>query len=52
MVESTPAKPFSNFANDLLRVEKNMTIRRRRLMASLMENEIAPTVFTSFHSSE
>jgi glutamate--cysteine ligase catalytic subunit len=44
MVESTPAKPYSNYANDLLRVEKNMIIRRRRLMSALHENEIAPTV--------
>lgn len=44
MVESTPSKPFGNYANDLLRVEKNMNMRRRRLMFNLGPNEIAPTV--------
>jgi len=43
MVESTPGKPYSNYANDLLRVEKNMIIRRRRLLSVLNKNEIAPT---------
>lgn len=44
MVESTPAKPFGNYANDLLRVEKNMKMRRRRLLFHLAPDEIAPTV--------
>ena len=44
MVESTPARPFGNYANDLLRVEKNMNMRRRRLLYNLGPDEIAPTV--------
>lgn len=44
MVESTPSRPYGNYASDLLRVERNMSLRRRRLLASLKENEIAPTV--------
>jgi glutamate--cysteine ligase catalytic subunit len=44
MVESTPGRPYSHFASDLLRVERNMTLRRRRLLSALKANEIAPTV--------
>ena len=44
MIESTPSQPYTNYASDLMRVERNMTIRRRRLIAMLEENEIAPTV--------
>jgi glutamate--cysteine ligase catalytic subunit len=44
MIESTPAKPYSNYASDLLRVERNMITRRRRLLSVLGEHEIAPTV--------
>lgn len=44
MVESTPSRPFGNYANDLLRVEKNMNMRRRRLLYTLGPDEIAPTV--------
>lgn len=48
MIESTPSRPYSNYANDLLRVERNMIIRRRRLLAALNPNEIAPTVTNFF----
>jgi hypothetical protein len=34
--------------SDLLRVEKNMILRRRRLLAALRANEIAPTVSSIF----
>jgi len=44
MIESTPSKPYGNLASDLLRVERNMILRRTRLLSSLAENEIAPTV--------
>lgn len=44
MVESTPSRPYSNYANELLRVERNMILRRRRLLSSLSPNEIAPYV--------
>ena len=44
MVESTPSRPYSNYASDLLRVERNMVLRRRRLLSVLKPYEIAPTV--------
>lgn len=44
MVESTPSLPYSGYATDLLRIERNMVLRRRRLLSALNENEIAPTV--------
>lgn len=46
MIEATPKRPYSGYAIDLLRVERNMRLRRRRLMTELGENEIAPTVAT------
>ena len=44
MVEGTPATPYSGFAIDLLRVERNMRVRRARLNAALRPGEIAPTI--------
>lgn len=44
MIESTPSKPYNNYASDLLRVERNMILRRRRLLSVLREDEIAPYV--------
>jgi glutamate--cysteine ligase catalytic subunit len=44
MIESTPSKPYSNYAADLLRVERNMILRRRRILSVLKPNEISPTV--------
>ena len=44
MIESTPSRPYSNYVSDLLRVERNMTLRRKRLLSMLKEDEIAPTV--------
>jgi glutamate--cysteine ligase catalytic subunit len=44
MIESTPNRPYSRFVSDLLRVERNMILRRTRLMNSLNDNEIAPTM--------
>lgn len=44
MIESTPSRPYTGYASDLLRVERNMILRRRRLISALNENEIAPTV--------
>jgi hypothetical protein len=46
MVEATPNRPYTGFSNDLLRVERNMRLRRKRLKTVLNENEIAPTVST------
>ena len=44
MIESTPSRPYTNYVSDLLRVERNMVLRRRRLLAVLGPNERAPTV--------
>ena len=44
MVEATPSRPYTGYTNDLLRVERNMRLRRRRILTVLHENEIAPTV--------
>jgi len=46
MIEATPNRPYTGFTNDLLRVERNMRLRRRRLVSVLRDNEIAPTVST------
>lgn len=44
MVESIPSRPYTNYVSNLLRVERNMLLRRRRLVSLLRENEIVPTV--------
>jgi len=44
MVEATPSRPYTGFSTDLLRVERNMRLRRKRILTVLNENEIAPTV--------
>ena len=44
MIESTPSRPYNKFASDLLRVERNMIVRRRRLLSVLAPDEIAPYV--------
>lgn len=44
MIEGTPRRPYTGFASDLLRAERNMILRRRRLLSVLGPNEIAPTV--------
>jgi len=44
MVEATPDKPYTGFTNDLLRCERNMRLRRKRMLCVLTEHEIAPTV--------
>jgi hypothetical protein len=46
MIESIPSRPYSGYAIDLLRVERNMRLRRRRLLTVLSDDEIAPTVAT------
>ncbi|KAG7346815.1 glutamine cyclotransferase [Nitzschia inconspicua] len=46
MVEATPNRPYTGFSTDLLRVERNMRLRRKRILTVLHENEIAPTVTT------
>jgi len=44
MVEATPNRPYTGYTTDLLRVERNMRLRRKRFLTVLGENEIAPTV--------
>merc|ERR1719331_636387 len=44
MVEATPAAPYGAYANDLTSVERNMRLRRARLLSVLRPNEICPTV--------
>mmetsp|Transcript_6392 Transcript_6392/g.9142 ORF Transcript_6392/g.9142 Transcript_6392/m.9142 type:complete len:953 (-) Transcript_6392:1080-3938(-) len=44
MVEATPNRPYTGFTTDLLRVERNMRLRRKRMLTVLKEDEIAPTV--------
>ena len=48
MIEATPKRPYSGYAIDLLRVERNMRLRRRRLLTELNEHEIAPTITTFY----
>ena len=50
MIESTPSRPYSKFASDLLRVERNMIVRRRRLLSLLLPDEIAPYVCLIYHT--
>eukprot|EP00545_Synedropsis_sp_CCMP1620_P000294 CAMPEP_0119008490 /NCGR_PEP_ID=MMETSP1176-20130426/3727_1 /TAXON_ID=265551 /ORGANISM="Synedropsis recta cf, Strain CCMP1620" /LENGTH=929 /DNA_ID=CAMNT_0006960827 /DNA_START=65 /DNA_END=2854 /DNA_ORIENTATION=- len=44
MVESTPGRPYTGYTSDLLRVERNMRLRRKRMLTVLGENEVAPTM--------
>ena len=46
MVEGTPSRPYGGYAADLCRVERNMRLRRRRLLSELAEDEICPTLVT------
>mmetsp|Transcript_29762 Transcript_29762/g.81748 ORF Transcript_29762/g.81748 Transcript_29762/m.81748 type:complete len:995 (-) Transcript_29762:98-3082(-) len=46
MCEATPARPYTGYTSDLLRVETSMRLRRQRMLTVLDENEIAPTVST------
>lgn len=46
MVEATPNRPYTGFTTDLLRVERNMRLRRKRILTVLGPDEIAPTVST------
>jgi len=44
MVEATPDRPYTGYTTDLLRVERNMQLRRKRMLTLLEKDEIAPTV--------
>ena len=46
MIEATPSRPYSGYTTDLMRVERNMRLRRRRLLTILHEDEVAPTITT------
>lgn len=48
MVEATPDRPYTGYTTDLLRVERNMRLRRKRLLTVLQENEVAPTITAYF----
>ncbi|WFD43367.1 glutamate--cysteine ligase [Malassezia psittaci] len=47
MIESTPGQPYSSNVRDLLKVEKDMRLRREIARTHLKENEI-PMTLTSF----
>ncbi|CAM9212498.1 unnamed protein product, partial [Laminaria digitata] len=44
MVEGTRKRPFQGLTTNLAEVERNMRLRRNRLVETLREDEIAPTV--------
>ena len=44
MVEATPGRPYTGYTTDLLRVERNMRLRRKRMLTALHDNEMAPTI--------
>lgn len=44
MVEATPNRPYTGYTTDLLRLERNMRLRRKRILTVLDDDEIAPTV--------
>lgn len=44
MLEGTPEYPLEGLVTHLTRVERNMRLRRKRLMEALADDEIAPTV--------
>ncbi|KAL7567602.1 hypothetical protein ACA910_000199 [Epithemia clementina (nom. ined.)] len=46
MCEATPARPYTGYTADLLRVERSMRMRRRRMLTVLDDDEMAPTVST------
>eukprot|EP00522_Entomoneis_paludosa_P000635 CAMPEP_0172473156 /NCGR_PEP_ID=MMETSP1065-20121228/68711_1 /TAXON_ID=265537 /ORGANISM="Amphiprora paludosa, Strain CCMP125" /LENGTH=961 /DNA_ID=CAMNT_0013231325 /DNA_START=177 /DNA_END=3062 /DNA_ORIENTATION=+ len=46
MCEATPARPYTGYTADLLRVETSMRLRRQRMLTVLKDYEIAPTVST------
>lgn len=44
MVEATPDRPYTGYTSDLLRVERNMRLRRKRMLTALSDGEVAPTM--------
>lgn len=48
MVEATPDRPYTGYTTDLLRVERNMRLRRKRILTVLADDEYAPTITAPF----
>jgi hypothetical protein len=48
MIEATPNRPYTGYTSDLLRVERNMRLRRKRMLTVLEEDEVAPTISAPF----
>jgi Glutamate-cysteine ligase len=48
MVEATPDRPYTGYTTDLLRVERNMRLRRVRMLTVLHDDEVAPTISAFF----
>lgn len=49
MVEATPNRPYTGYTTDLLRVERNMRLRRKRMLTVLEPDiEVAPTISAFF----
>ena len=48
MVEATPNRPYTGYTSDLLRVERNMRLRRKRILTVLDDDECAPTISAPF----
>lgn len=48
MVEATPGRPYTGYTTDLLRVERNMRLRRKRILTALHDDEVAPTISAPF----
>ena len=48
MVEATPGRPYTGYTFDLLRVERNMRLRRKRILTVLQDDEVAPTLSAFF----
>lgn len=46
--QATPDRPYTGYTFDLLRVERNMRLRRKRLLTALRDDEVAPTLSAFF----
>mmetsp|Transcript_27192 Transcript_27192/g.30085 ORF Transcript_27192/g.30085 Transcript_27192/m.30085 type:complete len:953 (+) Transcript_27192:147-3005(+) len=46
MIEAIPRRPYTGYTSDLLRVERNMRLRRTRMLTALRKNEVAPSMST------
>ncbi len=44
MLEGTPKYPLEGLMSGIARLERNMSLRRKRLTEALADDEIAPTV--------